>query len=535
MPVEWPRGLTYAVTLAMVFTVALTVRVLYRTDRAARFDEIMPYQTFIGHRRAVKILNGEGVLVWDDTNPRLLRQIRRPPGFPAYLAAIYTVTGPDLRRAQLFQDVLDALAATLVAAIGIWLIAYRAGLAAGLLCALSPHLAAFANIVTPDAPAAWPVLVGVALFIGALRRADRWAWLLAAAGGLLVGASCWLTAQGLTLPVALAVVGVIVAPTGARWRSAALGLLMTIVVVAAVAPLTIRNVSIYGALVPIRPGLGTTLLEGLGVYDASLPATDGELLRDEAARYGRPEYEHALYSPDGLERERDRTQRALDVIASRPVWFGRVMLDRMGLMMTYEYEGDLPWPDNTAYVASVERGNGNAVQRALRRTIILVHWLVFRSWLLWLLMAVSFLWFGAFASAGGTAVWFMATAPEACVAGRRDRGIRLASTRSPTEWSANSRRRGCAADTCAGQGTAAATVSRAPPGHSTGWHDRTAIGVRLALLGGFVTRLVRCVGRVQPRQRRSRLDLVHDPGLEALLFDGRVDHVACQRRRDHAH
>lgn len=392
MPTTWPRGVNVALVLFTVFSVALTVRVLYRIDRSARFDEIMPYQSFISHRRAERILAGEGILVWDDTNPRLLRQIRRPPGFPAFLAAIYTFTGPDLRRAQLVQVLLDSLAAALVAAIGIWLVGMRAGATAGLLYAFSPHLSAFANIVTPDAPAAWPVLAGVALFICALRRTDRWSYGLAAVGGLLIGVSCWLTAQGLTLPIALAAAGLVVATPDQRKRSVALGATMALTVALVVAPLTIRNVAIYGALVPIRPGLGTTLLEGLGVYDASLPATDGELLTDEAARFGRPDYERALYSPDGLEREHDRLDRAFAVIAERPFWFVRVMFDRMGLMMTYEYEGDLPWPDNTAYAASVERGNGNVAERALRRGIIAVHWVVYRSWLIWALIAAGIAW-----------------------------------------------------------------------------------------------------------------------------------------------
>src|SRR5437867_11121512 len=108
--VHGSRFTVYALGLALVFGMALTVRLLYRADRAAAFDEIMPYQSFIAHRRALKILEGEGVLFWEDTNPEMLRQIRRPPGYAAFLAGVYLATGPDLRRAQLVQTIVDALA-----------------------------------------------------------------------------------------------------------------------------------------------------------------------------------------------------------------------------------------------------------------------------------------------------------------------------------------------------------------------------------------------------------------------------------------
>ncbi|MGB5036434.1 MAG: hypothetical protein WBQ66_07495, partial [Blastocatellia bacterium] len=94
---DWKRRCAIALLLAAVFTVALVVRMTYRSERAAAFEQINPYQSFIAHRRAVRMLEGRGVLLWDDTDPRLIKQIRRPPGYSILLAALYTVTGPDLR------------------------------------------------------------------------------------------------------------------------------------------------------------------------------------------------------------------------------------------------------------------------------------------------------------------------------------------------------------------------------------------------------------------------------------------------------
>ncbi len=380
------RALALALVSVAIIAIALAVRLAYRTDRAAEFDRIMPSQSFISHRRAVRMLDGEGVLLWSDTDASLLKQIRRPPGYPAFLAAIYLVTGPDLRRAQLFQIAIDAVVAAIVMLIGMWLVDPAAGIVAGLLYALSPHLSVFATIVTPDAVAAWPVLIGTALVIGALRRTDRMAYAMAAGGGAAIGLSCWLTAQGLTLPLVLAAAGVLVALPGQRRRAFAIGATATAATLAIVAPLTIRNVAVYGALVPVRPGLGVTLVEGLGVYDPSFPATDGALLDDEAERSGRPEYAQALYDPDGLARERDRVRRGLVAIAARPIWFTGVMIDRVRLMLSYDVEGTDAWPRNTAFVGWIDRGG------ALRSVLRLLQRALFHTWLVWILVVAGGVW-----------------------------------------------------------------------------------------------------------------------------------------------
>ncbi len=151
--------------------------------------------------------------------------------------------------------------------------------------------------------------------------------------------------------------------------------MLALAALAAILPLTIRNIAVYGVAVPIRPGLGVTLVEGLGVYDPAFPATDGALLSDEAIRYGRPDYEDALYQPDGLEREHERIRRALDAIAARPFWFAGVMLDRMRLMLIYDPDGQPGWPDDTAYVGTTEQPAIRFLQRV-----------VFRTWFVWLLI-----------------------------------------------------------------------------------------------------------------------------------------------------
>jgi hypothetical protein len=389
-PARSPIWLRVALS-AFVFMLALGVRVAYREDLAGVFEQFMPAQSFISHRRAVRILEGGGLLLWEDVDPTKLRQIRRPPGYPVFLAAIYSVTGPDLRAAQLAQAFIDALAAALLVPLGAALLSLRAGVAGGLLYAFSPHLALYSVVVTPDAPASWPTLAGVALVFVALRPRGLPAAAAGVAAGLALGLSCWLTAQGVLLPAALALVGVASAARGARRQAAICGGLVLIGAALAVAPITARNVAIYGSYTPIRPGLGTTLIEGLGVYDPAFPATDEALLADEAARFGRPDYGQALYQPDGALRERDRIRRALEAIAGRPLWFGGIMLDRMGLMLTYDHSGERPWPANTAVVGPVLVAGG-ALELAGRAVVATAQRLVFRTWLVRLLVAAGLAW-----------------------------------------------------------------------------------------------------------------------------------------------
>src|SRR5205085_12571561 len=140
------------------------------------------------------------------------------------LAGVYAVSGADMRNAQVAQALLDALAVVLVAAIGAALVSPGAGIAAGLLYALSPHLSYYATVVTPDAPASWPLVAGVALAILGSRTGGRAAFGACAAAGLLLGAACWLTAQSLLLPAVLGAALVAVAPRGGRRRAVALAL-----------------------------------------------------------------------------------------------------------------------------------------------------------------------------------------------------------------------------------------------------------------------------------------------------------------------
>ena len=106
-----------------------------------------------------------------------------------------------------------------------------------------------------------------------------------------------------------------------------------------VAPITVRNWLAYKHFIPISLGSGITLIEGIGEYDDQgrfgFPANDSETGLKEAEWYGRPDYTEELWKIDGIERDRARFAKALDVIKANPVWFSRVVLRRMAFMLRY--------------------------------------------------------------------------------------------------------------------------------------------------------------------------------------------------------
>jgi hypothetical protein len=107
-----------------------------------------------------------------------------------------------------------------------------------------------------------------------------------------------------------------------------------------VAPITIRNVLVFHSFVPVTLGTGQNLSAGIGDYDVEqrfgLSATDDGTCLQEAEWFGRPDYKTDLYRPDGIERDRGRTQRALAVIRKEPLWFVATMFRRVAKMLEYE-------------------------------------------------------------------------------------------------------------------------------------------------------------------------------------------------------
>ena len=325
-----------AVAFGLLFLAAFGVRLVCWPD--ARF-EAHKVQTAVteNYRQMARLLAENGASSFYDpasptSEPDLLGH---PPGYPFVLAGVYAVFGESDAATQVFQAACDALAAALVFLIAAELLTYGVGRIAGALVALAPQFCWNSLMLLPDTLAVLPLLAAVYLLV---RAREGRTVLKALGAGALIGLSCWLRANALLLVPFLALVAVpFLFAKGGRVRPA---LALVAGALLAVAPLTLRNAVVYGHFIPVSLGAGQTLVEGIADYDPErrfgLPETDVELQRMEASEAGRPEYAAALFEPDGIERDRWRTRRALKVIRENPVWFAGVMLRRAGSMLRLE-------------------------------------------------------------------------------------------------------------------------------------------------------------------------------------------------------
>jgi 4-amino-4-deoxy-L-arabinose transferase-like glycosyltransferase len=320
---------------ALVFATAFCVRLACWRDVRG---EVGAVQTAVteNYKHLARLIRANGPASFfihgSETNdPDLLGH---PPGYSFVLAAVHGLCGESDAPVQLFQILCDSLAAALVFLIASELLAFGAACVAGALAALAPQLCWNCVLLLPDTLAVLPLLFAVLLLMKA--EGERVVWKALGAGALF-GLSCWLRANALLLAPFVVLLAPLLFARGSRVRAS---LALVAGCVLAVAPLTIRNAAVFGRFIPVSLGAGQTLVEGVGDYDPEqrlgLPDTDVELTRMEAVEQGRPDYASSLFSPDGIERDRARTRRALSVIGSHPFWFAGVAARRAASMLRLE-------------------------------------------------------------------------------------------------------------------------------------------------------------------------------------------------------
>lgn len=326
---------------AAVFALALLVRGLYLVDGMALLYTPDQDGTRMARRyddTALSILAGEGVLfpkVWDPARTGLAS---RPPGYGLFLASVYATFGRSFPIVAAVQDVLTSLAVLLVMAYAHRLFGLAAGVFAGLLVAISPHVAATSNLVLADAIASIPLLLAFFVALPAVRGADSLGSQVGrlALMGALIGAGVWIRPNVVLLgPFAALFLFFLL---GRNRRALLLSGLVALTSLLVVAPITLRNWLVFGEFVPVSINGGITLWQGVadaGGREYGARVWDKQVMAEEAERYGRPDYLLWWAEPDGIIRDRDRYQRATEVIRSRPLWYARAMLRRMGMMMLF--------------------------------------------------------------------------------------------------------------------------------------------------------------------------------------------------------
>lgn len=342
---------------AAILILAFGVRLLYWQD--INSDSQMRKPVIGGlvknyQREAERIVNeGRLLLPAETVNPGDARMIVHPPGYAILMAIldgenISDTSFENIRLAQILSDAASAIFIFLIAA---ELLPFAVAILSSLFVALSPHIAYYSLWLSPDAIAVLPILVAVYLIIQANRK-PRLITIIAA--GAMIGLTCWMRSNALMLAPFLAIVIFIIFKNGKRLRYSIAFICVAIIVIS---PIMMRNWIIYERFIPLSIGAGITMIEGIADYDTKnrfdLPQMDKEVAFKDAEWHNRPEYAGNLWTPDGVERDRYRFARGIDVARSDPLWFTGVMLRRAAFMLRYNDQGESRWPLGTAKVPTV--------------------------------------------------------------------------------------------------------------------------------------------------------------------------------------
>jgi len=188
-------------------------------------------------------------------------ELRRPPGYAAFVAGVITVLGEDLRALAFAQHTLGVATALLTYWLGRLTFGRAAGLGAGLLVALNGSLLLSGQSVMTETLFTF-MLVGTLVLLLLAARGGHWGWCLGA--GLLLGAAAITrpVAQFLVPLVPLAFVLYGRHPRHVIRGTALVGLGAALLV----GPWMLRNLSEHGTL-SAAGGLGRSLIARTIKYD----------------------------------------------------------------------------------------------------------------------------------------------------------------------------------------------------------------------------------------------------------------------------
>ncbi|HJQ25632.1 MAG TPA: glycosyltransferase family 39 protein [Blastocatellia bacterium] len=366
-----PRAVRRWLTISLcagLFLIAVGVRVLYWQDDYAELTRGEPWMTDLARQYksdAQRMREGGGVLFpRPPVDPSDARGLLHPPGYSMLMAAVFSLYGESSSAIRWVQIIGDGLAVALLFLIASELLNSAIAMIAGLIAALSPHLAFYSLWLSPDSLAVLPILLAVYLIIKAVQR-PRLITIIAA--GAMIGVSCWLRANALLLAPVLALVLAALVERGERLRY---GLALVCATIIVIAPITIRNAIVYHRFIPLSIAGGENLVVGIGDFDKQgrfrMPVSDQDAARKDAEWHNRPDYAQNPWTPDGIERDQYRYARGLSVIRAHPFWFAGAMLRRAAFMLSYNDSRRADWPFNTSRVPiiSAEPAVAHAPARA---------------------------------------------------------------------------------------------------------------------------------------------------------------------------
>ena len=265
------------------------------------------------HRHAVSISNGDGypeTMLAGDGGPTAFR----PPLYPYFISAVYTVTGPRWNAVRVIQAFLGVVIVALIGLIALRLWDRRVALVASGIAAVYPPLIISGAVLLGEILFLTLELGAIAAALQHRRSTHRYRWLVAA--GILAGLASLTRSNGvvLLLPLLVACWPGRGAVSG-RWLLQPATLLASALVV--VAPWTVRNAVELDSFVPVATQSGYALA---GTYNETSRTDPDEPGAWQPPRL-LPEFRDLFgSSTDEVELDRELRSHAVEFIGEHPLY-----------------------------------------------------------------------------------------------------------------------------------------------------------------------------------------------------------------------
>lgn len=358
-----------ALTLLLIFLLAAGVRVGAVFARpAVPVADAADY-----HRLAIGLVEGRGYV-----NTAQQPTAWRPPGYPAFLAGVYLVFGPNIRAATIVQAIVGGLAVLLLIIFGSMIIDWRTASVAGFLAAIYPSFIWLPRLLLSENLALFLLLATLCAAAMYLRTKRIW-WM--AFFGASAAVSTLVRSGNLFVAVVIGA-GILVVTLRRRpisWRqltaATAIGLAAFVVVMT---PWTIRNYRVFHRFVPVATQDGLTLYASYWP-----PQKDGKLIWGTLPDASDPVVAQAERSGNEVEASKYLSDVTKHRLRETPGYFFRLIPAKLiALVVPLDWE---IFPHDAGQSRSVNYGYLLLILPALFGFIILVRRPARHQWLLWIL------------------------------------------------------------------------------------------------------------------------------------------------------
>ncbi|MEO7774536.1 MAG: glycosyltransferase family 39 protein, partial [Steroidobacteraceae bacterium] len=281
--------------LLVILIVAFVLRATFSFGVARGLQHIEPQQqsTDEYHLIAESLYAGKGYRF----NEVESLTLQRPPGYPAFLLGVFSVSGVDYAVVQVVQAALGAVTCLLLFLLGRWIMGPALGLVAAAMFALYPNAIEYSSRLYVET-LYFPFLVAFALLLCVASLRKSWGWGVGAglvwAMGLLIRGTMMAAPPFLAAGLLLSRAHRSDVPAVARWVAA--GALAASIVMA---PWVVRNYRLTGEIVPVSTVSWTAIYNGLQVSKHATEWRDLAQVDVDAATYAHERFVAKFHAGNG--------------------------------------------------------------------------------------------------------------------------------------------------------------------------------------------------------------------------------------------